>query len=137
MAMGGCGVCDFALWLPVARLSAATVGLYDDARFPGRLIVSAHEHFEHLDDMAPSELGEFMAGVQRACRALRSLEGVERVNVAILGNREPHVHAHLIPRRAGEPNSGKAPWDGAAPRKTLNTWTRLALTRELRGLLAA
>ncbi|KMV17706.1 diadenosine tetraphosphatase [Mycolicibacterium conceptionense] len=99
------------------------------------MIVSAHEHYEHLDEMPAGVLAAFMADVTRTSRAVRSLDGVERVNVAVLGNREPHVHAHVIPRRAGEVNAGKAPWDEAPPRRSLNDWNRLALTRQLRSLL--
>jgi diadenosine tetraphosphate (Ap4A) HIT family hydrolase len=68
---------------------------------------------EHFDAMPATELGGFMADVQRASRALRQLSAVERVNVAILGNREPHVHAYLIPRRPDEPNARGA--HGTAP----------------------
>ena len=132
---GVCARCGFGIWLPVGDLPASTVGLYDDARFPGRVIVSAHEHHEHLDEMPADALAAFMADVARTSRAVRSLDGVERVNVAVLGNQEPHVHAHVIPRRAGEVNAGKAPWDEAPPRRKLNDWNRLALTRQLRSLL--
>jgi hypothetical protein len=41
--VSGCVVCGFALWLPVARLVVADAAVYDDRRFPGRLLVSAHE----------------------------------------------------------------------------------------------
>jgi diadenosine tetraphosphate (Ap4A) HIT family hydrolase len=131
-----CGVCGFTLWLPVARLVTADVGLYDDGRFPGRLLVSAHEHFEHLDAVPATEFSRFMADVQRACRALRYLSEVERVNVAILGNREPHVHAHLIPRRSGEPNALRAPWDGAEQRTPLGPALRVELIEQLSRLLS-
>jgi len=133
--MSGCRVCGFSLRLPVARLAASDVGLYDDARFPGRMLVSAHEHFEHLDEMVPDDLGLFMADVAQTSRALRSPDGVERVNVAILGNRESHVHAHVIPRRAGEPNAGRAPWDGSEPWAPLSPTLLIALTKKFRELL--
>lgn len=133
--VNGCGVCGFALWLPIAQLSAADVGLYDDGRFPGRLLVSVRDHHDHLDQMPAGKLGEFMADVQRASRALRTLNGVRRVNVAVLGNREPHVHAHLIPRRPGEGNAKSAPWDGADPRVSLEPAARVELINRLRALL--
>ncbi|SIL99567.1 Uncharacterised protein [Mycobacteroides abscessus subsp. abscessus] len=135
LGVNGCGFCGFSVWLPIAQLSAADVGLYDDGRFPGRLLVSAREHHDHLDQMPADELGLFMADIQRACRALRSLSGVRRVNVAVLGNREPHVHAHLIPRRPGEMNAKSAPWDGADPRVSLEPSVRVELINRLRELL--
>lgn len=135
LGVNGCGFCGFSLWLPIAQLSAADVGLYDDGRFPGRLLVSAREHHDHLDQMPADELCLFMADVQRASKALRSLSEVQRVNVAVLGNREPHVHAHLIPRRPRETNAKSAPWDGADPRVFLEPAARVELINRLRELL--
>lgn len=135
LSMTGCEMCVFSLWLPIAQLSASDAGLYDDGRFPGRMLVTAREHHDHLDEMPADELGWFMADVQRASRALRSLPNVQRVNVAVLGNRERHVHAHLIPRRPGESNAKSAPWDGADPRVLLEPATRVELINRLRELL--
>lgn len=58
-----------------------------------------------------------MTDVRHCSRVLRGMDSVVRTNVAILGNREPHVHAHVIPRYEGEINHDRAPWDGA-PEKT-------------------
>lgn len=106
-----CGSCGFELYVPVTELSCATVGLYADSRYPGRLILSLNEHFDHLDDVPSDVLYKFMEDVRRCSRTLRSVSDVERVNVAILGNRESHVHAHIIPRRGVEPNFRQSPWD--------------------------
>lgn len=105
-----CAECGFALWNPVADLSVSAAGLYVDSRYPGRLIVSLNEHYEHYDAVPAELLNVFMEDVRRACAALRSL-GADRANVAILGNTEAHVHAHVIPRRNTESNSRRAPWD--------------------------
>lgn len=49
--------------------------------------------------MVPEELlNSFMADARKAMQAIEKTTGCSRVNFAILGNREPHVHAHLIPR---------------------------------------
>lgn len=112
-AGAACEVCGFELWLPVAALSVADVGLYDDERFPGRLIVRLRNHETDLGELDPDLLSRFMADVTYGMRRLRAaFDDVERVNVAILGNDTPHVHAHLIPRRpAQEPNPRRSPWN--------------------------
>ncbi|MFC5937620.1 MULTISPECIES: HIT family protein [Mycobacterium avium complex (MAC)] len=114
-----CPRCGFELRIPLAALPAADVGLYDDGRFPGRLIVAARPHFNHLDEMPADVLADFTRDVQTAARILRGLNDVVRVNVAVLGNREEHVHAHLIPRRPTDANFGLAPWDQAPDRVPL------------------
>lgn len=111
----GCVSCGFALWIPVASLSVSKVGLYSDARFPGRLIVSLDEHLEHYDEASADVLAAFMSDLQVASRVLRKMAGVERVNIAMLGNKEPHLHAHVIPRRVGDDNYGVSPWENAGP----------------------
>lgn len=116
-----CEVCGFRLWIPVASLRESRVGLYSDARFAGRLIVSANKHFDHFDQMDSHSSSVFVNDVQRASHALRGLPGVERVNVAILGNKVSHVHAHLIPRRASDVNYGLSPWENALPWEPLTT----------------
>lgn len=93
--------------------------MYDDARYPGRLIVSLRRHHEHFDDLREDTTAMFMADVQKCSRILRKLDGVRRVNIAVLGNRDPHVHAHVIPRYADEVNADRAPWDGAPPHALL------------------
>lgn len=117
----GCSSCGFALWTPVARLSVSRVGLYDDARFPGRLIVSLNEHVEHFDQASPDVVSAFMSDLQAASLVLRKMANVERVNIAMLGNKEPHLHAHVIPRRVDDNNYGVSPWENAAPYSKMST----------------
>lgn len=114
-----CSTCGFSLWIPVAALSVSRVGLYDDARFPGRLIVSLNEHFEHYDEAEPQVLSAFMSDLQYASRVLRKTFNVDRVNIAVLGNKDPHVHAHVIPRRVTDDNYGVSPWESVAAHSKL------------------
>lgn len=114
-----CAVCSFTLWHPISTLGVSTLGLYDDARFPGRTLVVLNEHHDHLDEVPPALAAAFVSDVQRVAGVLRGL-GASRANVAILGNQEPHVHAHVIPRRAhAEPLPHRSPWDDPRPREPL------------------
>jgi len=130
-----CGVCGFELWNPISPTSALAVSelsLYDDARFAGRSILRLREHEESLDQLSPELASAFMADIQKVSRALRKVTGSERINVAILGNTVPHVHAHLIPRYAGdEQYPGKSPWDDPRPKATLQKDRRVELMIEL------
>ncbi|MDX1873413.1 HIT domain-containing protein [Mycolicibacterium sp. 120266] len=128
----GCPVCKFALWMPVAKLSVSRVGLYDDARFPGRLIVSLDEHYEHFDQVEPGLLSAFMADLKVASLVLRKMSNVDRVNIAVLGNKDPHVHAHVIPRRFDDVNHGVSPWEGAPPHAKLSAADRIMYIDMLR-----
>lgn len=127
-----CKACGFQLWEHLGQIGVCEIGLYDDARFPGRLIVSLIEHYEHLED-APDELASaFIRDVQFAARVLRDVTGSDRINVAILGNQEPHVHAHVIPRMSStDPLPQHSPWDDPRPRAKLEPVYRRQLVKRL------
>lgn len=93
-----CAQCNFELWEPIAESETSVLGLYNDDRFPGRSIIKLKRHKDSLEELTETELASFMTNVTIAIRAIKQATGAARVNLAILGNREPHVHAHLIPR---------------------------------------
>lgn len=114
-----CGECGFALWNPIEThhsLRAGDLGLYDDARFPGRCILRLREHATDLTQVSLATLSAFMEDIQIVMRAMYLATGADRVNIAILGNEQPHVHAHLIPRyRSREAQPNRTPWDDPRP----------------------
>ena len=106
-----CPQCHFALWLPLAELELSTLGLYDDARFPGRCILALNAHHDDLVDLDDHVTLSFMRDVRQAALAIKRATNAKRVNIAFLGNAVPHVHAHLIPRvPGGDPVPDRAPW---------------------------
>lgn len=128
-----CSKCGFSLWLPISGMSVSDLGLYSDIRFPGRCIITLHEHYDQIDQVQGVDMVSFMDDVRFAVDAIRRATGCERVNVAILGNEEKHVHAHLVPRYpATEPKPNKAPWEDPRPRGSLPTETEDLLIEEIR-----
>jgi len=130
-----CSSCGFALWNPYGALSVSTLGLYSDSRFPGRTILRLDQHFDQLDEI-PVELSSlFMDDIQQTVWRLKEYTGAPRVNVAILGNTESHVHAHLIPRKPqNEPLPTKSPWDDPRPRTALEPAHEELILSELRAI---
>lgn len=115
-----CEDCGFELFLPIQRMPNSRLGLYDDARFPGRCILSLRDHYEHLEDVPLDLSMRFMEVIQHCAAGIRRATGCDRVNVAILGNAVPHVHAHLIPRFGDrEALPRKSPWDDPRTRQPL------------------
>jgi diadenosine tetraphosphate (Ap4A) HIT family hydrolase len=102
--------------MPIADLGASVLGLYDDGRFPGRCLLVLKEHREHWEDLQAPVLNSFVADSQRAMRAIRAVTGSSRVNLAVLGNTDAHVHSHLVPRFPDlELLPGKSPWNDPRP----------------------
>ncbi len=55
-------------------------------------------HAADLTDLATEEAAAFMADVTRVAKAVRAHFGGTLVNVQVLGNTEPHLHAHISAR---------------------------------------
>lgn len=65
-----------------------------------------------LNSLGAQERTLFLLDVARLGDALLKLTGAARINYAILGNQEPALHAHVIPRFADEPERLRTshPW---------------------------
>jgi diadenosine tetraphosphate (Ap4A) HIT family hydrolase len=117
-----CRTCGFHLWEPIAESPHAKLGLYSDSRFPGRSILTLRGHFESLDSVPMDTMMGFLRDIQICMLAIQSATGAHRVNVAILGNRETHVHAHLIPRfPEQEKFPDRSPWNDEREKEPLPT----------------
>lgn len=120
MAAYQCDRCDFALWLPIDDLEVSTLGLYDDARFPGRCILALRRHADELIELDDEEAAALMNDARTAARAIYSATNCDRMNYAVLGNTVSHVHFHLIPRKhEGDPIPTRPPWEHPDPKTKL------------------
>jgi len=65
-----------------------------------------------LNALAAQERGQFLLDMARLGDALLKVTNAVRINYAILGNAEPALHAHVIPRYADEAESLRTrhPW---------------------------
>ena len=74
----------------------------------GHTLVITREPAETLFDLSPDGAAACILTTQRVAAAVKrafELSGVMimQVNGAVAGQTVPHVHFHIIPRRAGEP----------------------------------
>jgi diadenosine tetraphosphate (Ap4A) HIT family hydrolase len=74
----------------------------------GKCHVLSKKHFVELHDVAAPDLADFMAGVQRAGKALKAVSGAVKINYEIHANTVPHLHVHLFPRYVDDPFPGGA-----------------------------
>lgn len=117
-----CSTCGFELFNPVASLKLSDWGMYNDARFPGRSILSLRSHHSYEEEVPTATMRAFITEIQQVAKVIKTVTGCERVNIALLGNTVHHVHAHLIPRYPEtEPNPHKSPWDDPREKKLLST----------------
>lgn len=115
-----CNVCSFDLYLPIASLRVSHLGLYNDSRFPGRCLLVLNDHYESFETLPPHLMALYMEDIKQSIHAIKSATGSDRVNLAILGNREPHVHSHLIPRYPEQEEFPDcSPWDDPRPKTSM------------------
>lgn len=115
-----CPECDFSLFHPVGSFEVSNLGIYSDARFPGRSILMLNTHYDNIKLMPEKMYLQFCLDIRHAVGMLQKATGSSRINVSILGNSESHIHAHLIPRWPGrEMYPGKSPWNDPRPQTPL------------------
>jgi len=105
----------------VARMTSGWAVLGDPQILPGYCLLLPDPVFPDLNALAGAARQQFLADMAHLGDAVLTVTGAERINYEILGNVEPALHAHVIPRYATEPEaSRRAPvwlhdWQ-AAPR---------------------
>lgn len=115
----------------VATLSESHVILADEQAYRGYCILFLKEHAEHLDALPFDRQRRLWDDVTRVAAAVRKETGPVRLNYACLGNYLAHVHWHVIPRHADDPEPLHPIWVRSASER------RLALTEDQRvGLIA-
>jgi diadenosine tetraphosphate (Ap4A) HIT family hydrolase len=96
------------------------VVLLNDADYPAYCRVELIAHIKEMTDLEPLERARMMKVVFSVETAVREIIQPDKINLASLGNKTPHVHWHVIPRFSDDkhfPNShwGNAVRDGLEP----------------------
>lgn len=105
-----CITCGFKLGEPLAMLDVSELCFVSDCRFPGRAVVTLRQHATELYELSRETRSAFVNDVSRAAQAIMLAVGAFKMNYEILGNADPHVHCHLIPRQQDEPGLKLPAW---------------------------
>ncbi len=96
----------------VARLTSGWV-IFGERQFVrGYVLLLPDPVVPTLNALGAQERGQFLLDMARLGDALLKVTDALRINYAILGNQEPALHAHVIPRYADEPEALRTahPW---------------------------
>lgn len=125
----------------IAEFAHGVVMLGENQGCPGWCVLVLKDHVEHMDALGEGVQQEVFAEVAKVARAIRRVfaaqgkdGGPVRINYECLGNVEPHIHWHVIPRHANDPTPRQAVWGWSAEslRGTMPELERAALVRRLR-----
>jgi diadenosine tetraphosphate (Ap4A) HIT family hydrolase len=87
----------------ICRLPSGWAVLGDIQVLPGWCLLLADPVVASLNDLDEARRAQFLRDMVRLGDALLAVTPAERINYEILGNSEPELHAHVIPRYESEP----------------------------------
>ena len=97
--------------------------------YPGFLRVVLNAHVKEMTDLATSDRAEIMRVVFAAEAALRQVMRPDKINLAALGNKVPHMHWHVVPRFTDDPHFPNTVW--SSKRRELSRPVNPALREQL------
>ncbi len=89
------------------------VVLLNDADYPAYCRVELLAHIKEMTDLVPAERARMMKTVFAVELALREMFNPDKINLASLGNKTPHVHWHVIPRFENDRHFPNSHWGEA------------------------
>jgi diadenosine tetraphosphate (Ap4A) HIT family hydrolase len=119
------------------ELSESLVTLADEQAYRGYCILYLKDHQEDLSALSFERQGRLWDDVARVAAALQRTLTPVRINYACLGNMLRHIHWHVTPRYADDPEAQHPIWVRplAERRVPLAAADRLDLVKRLRRAL--
>jgi diadenosine tetraphosphate (Ap4A) HIT family hydrolase len=114
------------------------VVLLDDKDYPAYCRVELLAHIKEMTDLVPLQRARMMKVVFSVETALREVFNPDKINLASLGNKTPHIHWHVIPRFENDKHFPNSHW-GEALREgnftALDLQTKKTLAEKIKALI--
>jgi diadenosine tetraphosphate (Ap4A) HIT family hydrolase len=131
-----CPLCTQAGGEIVWRGPAIRVILPDEPQQPGVVRVVLEPHVAELSDLPSALIQELMAVVVAVERIVRRTLQPDKINLASLGNRVPHLHWHVVPRWRDDARFPDSPWSAPTGADPMAAQARADSVVSCRGQLA-
>jgi diadenosine tetraphosphate (Ap4A) HIT family hydrolase len=95
----------------VARTTTGYVNLADVQYHEGYTIFCAKRCVNELHELDAEERDTYLREMAEVAEAVFRAFGPRKLNYELLGNGVPHLHWHLFPRYAGDPNPSGPVWE--------------------------
>lgn len=115
--MSACPLCQPSQHLIVWHDDFCRVVLLQDADYPAYCRVELLAHVKEMTDLSPPDRARTMKVVFAVETAVREVIQPDKINLASLGNKTPHMHWHVIPRFETDKHFPNSHW-GEALRNT-------------------
>ena len=110
------------------------VVLLNDADYPAYCRIELLAHVKEMTDLPPPQRARVMKIVFAVELAIREIFNPDKINLASLGNKTPHIHWHVIPRFENDKHFPNAHWGEAlrdANPTQLDEQAKTALTEKI------
>ena len=84
--------------------------VFEDQFFAGWTVLVLKDHVSELFELSKDARGMLMEEVTHVAQGLAQVFDAKKMNYELLGNQVPHIHWHLIPRLATDPDPLKPVW---------------------------
>jgi diadenosine tetraphosphate (Ap4A) HIT family hydrolase len=84
--------------------------LLEDIDYPAYCRVELLAHVKEMTDLIPVDRARIMKAVFAVETAIREVIHPDKINLASLGNKTPHVHWHIIPRFENDKHFPNSHW---------------------------
>jgi diadenosine tetraphosphate (Ap4A) HIT family hydrolase len=115
----------------IGDLALCRLRLMNDASYPWVLLVPRRTGAVEIAELDADDRTQLMDEIVAVSRALKTITGCDKINVASLGNVVPQLHVHVIARSQGDAAWPKAVW-GAVPARPYTAAGAQALAAALR-----
>lgn len=108
-----CTLCQTSPHIALWQDDFCRVVLLQDTDYPAYCRVELLAHVQEMTDLAPQDRARTMKVVFAVETAIREIIQPDKINLASLGNKTPHMHWHIIPRFASDKHFPNSHWGEA------------------------
>lgn len=109
-AQAACALCQPTVFPLLWQDEHCRVVCLQDADYPAYCRVEWLSHVAEMTDLAPTARAHLMKVVFAVESALREVIQPDKINLASLGNKTPHLHWHVLPRFVDDKHFPNSHW---------------------------
>ena len=137
--MNACPLCQPTPHETLWQDDFCRVVLLGDADYPAYCRVELLAHVKEISDLPPPDRARTMQVVFAVETAMREVIQPDKINLASLGNKTPHMHWHVVPRFENDKHFPNSHWGEALRNnspKPLNAAQKSALADKIKAQIA-
>jgi diadenosine tetraphosphate (Ap4A) HIT family hydrolase len=113
MNVNACSLCQPSTHAVLWQDDFCRVVLLNEQDYPAYCRVELLAHVKEMTDLSPQDRARTMKVVFAVETVIREIFQPNKINLASLGNKTPHIHWHIIPRFENDKHFPNSHWGEA------------------------